>query len=69
MLQIGEDVGEVASDELCDRRHRSQSAVSGPPEPAGEERVGHAAVRVVPELAEALLERPGSRHLDLRTAS
>lgn len=40
MPQIGEHVGEAALDQLRDLRHRSQSAMGGPPEPGGEELLG-----------------------------
>lgn len=35
MLQMAEHVGEVAPNELRDRRHRSQSTMGGLPEPTG----------------------------------
>lgn len=40
--------------------------MDGPPEPASEELLDHAAVGVVPELVEALFDRPGPRHLEVR---
>jgi hypothetical protein len=39
--------------------------MSGPPEPAGEERLGCAGVDILPELAEALFQRPGPRHFEV----
>jgi len=63
--QVGQDVWEVPVNQLRHRRHRGQPAVSGPPEPAGEEGQGSATIGVVPELAEALLEGPRSRDLEV----
>ena len=40
--------------------------MGGPPDPAGEERLGRPGVDVLPELPEALLQSPGSRHLEVR---
>lgn len=40
--------------------------MDGPPEPASEELLDHAAVGVVPELVEALFDRPGPCHLEVR---
>lgn len=62
VLQIGKHVEEVASDELRDFRHRSQSTVGGSPEPAGkgpkrcqELRAPHKPVRTFIELREKCL--------------
>lgn len=46
---------------LGDLRHGLQAPVGGPPEPAGKELLGRPEVRVVPEVAQALLEGPGIR--------
>lgn len=66
MPDIGQHVGEVAPNQLGDRRHRRQATVGGAPEPAGKEGLRGAAIGIVPELAEALLERPGPCHFEVR---
>src|SRR6476661_8783718 len=65
MLQIGEHVGEVTSDELRHLCHRSQSTMGRPPEPAGKVFLGGTTVGIIPELPEALFECPGPGHLEL----
>ena len=57
--EVGQDVREVALDQLGHRGHGLQPAVGGPPEPPGEERLRGPAVRVLPEVAEPLLEGSG----------
>jgi hypothetical protein len=63
--EVGQDVREVALDELGHRSHRLQPAVGGAPEPAGEERMRGPAVRVRPEVAEPLLEGSGPGDLEV----
>jgi len=63
--EVGQDVGEVALDQLGHRGHRLQPAVGGAPEPAGEERLRGPAVRVHPEVVEPLLEGPGPGDLEV----
>ena len=66
MPHIGQHVGEVAPNQLGDRRHRCQATMGRAPEPAGKECLRGAAIGIVPELAETLFERPGPRHLEVR---
>ena len=63
--EVGQDVREVALDQLGHRRHRLQSAVGGAPEPVSEERLRGPAIGVVPEPAEPLLEGPRAGHLEI----
>ncbi len=63
--EVGQDIREVALDQLGHLGYRLQPAVGGAPEPAGEERLRGSAVRVLPELAEPLLEGPGPGDLEL----
>jgi hypothetical protein len=59
LAQVGEHVGQMAADQLGHLGHRLEPTVGGPPEPAGEERLGGPEGAVLPELPDALLE--GSR--------
>src|SRR5262249_22357044 len=65
VLQVGQEVGQVALDELGDRDHGSQAAVGCAPEPTREERAGCPEVGVLPEGPEPFLERPRARHLEI----
>ena len=58
VLQVGQDIREVVTDEPGHLRHGPEAAMGGPPEPTREELLGGPPVDVAPEPAEALLERP-----------
>lgn len=62
MPPIGQHVGEVTPNQLGDCRHRRQTTVGRAPEPAGKECLRGAAIGIVPDLAEALLECPSPCH-------
>src|SRR5262249_9506499 len=65
VLQVGQQIGQVALDQLGDHDHRPQAAVGGAPEPAPEEAARRAKVGVLPEGPEPFLEGPGAGHLEI----
>src|SRR5262245_42359418 len=65
VLQVGQEIGEVALDQLGDADHRLEPAVTGAPEPPREERARCPEVDVVPEGAELFLEHPRPGHLEI----
>src|SRR5262249_61456368 len=58
VLQVGQEVGQVALDELGDRDHGSRGAGGGGPEPTGEERRGAPGGGDAPERPERFLWVP-----------
>src|SRR6266542_3841504 len=65
MAQVGEQVRQMALDQLGDGRHRLEAAMGRAPVPAGEEGPGRPRIAVLPEGAEALLQRPGPPDLEV----
>lgn len=63
VLEIGYDPVKVALDGLGGFDHGIQPRVGGPEEPLAEELGRRLNVRIIPEIAECLLDRPGPADL------
>ena len=66
MRDIGQDIGQMALDQMGNLPHRLEAAMGGPPEPAFPEVPGRPERRRIPEVPEIFLHGPSPSHLQVQ---